>query len=126
MEPSNLGRQLKMLFYLFIFIIGFYGVFHIDNQLFRNYLPKLKFSPMSNCKSLFFSLLTLVCFQTLTAQTARRAGINLTGVDDYSTELVFTDAFKQCREWTVHDLEPGGDWDTGVAIPLSEIGRAHV
>ena len=56
--------------------------------------------------SKFLCLLFLCVCTTLFAQTPKPAGINLSGVVDWSTELVFTDAFKQSREW--------------------KIGRAHV
>ena len=35
----------------------------------------------------------------LLAQVERPIGINFAGAHDYSTELVFTDAFKQARPW---------------------------
>lgn len=54
--------------------------------------------------------------------STRPAGINLTSVHDYSKELVFTDAFKQCRSWISHDVESGGPWSTGVDVPLNENG----
>lgn len=67
------------------------------------------------CKFLF---LLLFCSLTAFAQAPRPAGINLTSVVDYSTELVFTDAFKQAREWTVFNTAPGGAWDSGLSVPL--------
>lgn len=67
-------------------------------------------------------LAAVFCHQTLWAQALRPAGINLTGVTDYSTELVFTDAFRQCRIWTVHDTLPNSAWDSGLSIPLNAQG----
>lgn len=58
----------------------------------------------------------------LSAQV-RPVGINLTGVVDWSTELVFTNAFLQSREWIPHDtIEWGAAWDSGVSVPLNKNG----
>ena len=51
------------------------------------------------------------------SQINRPIGTNLAGVVDYSTELVFTDAFKQCREWTTYNHDGTGPWDTGAEVP---------
>jgi hypothetical protein len=56
------------------------------------------------------------------AQITRPIGINLSYVADYSTELVFTDAFKQCREWISSNADNTGPWDTEVKIPLGPSG----
>ena len=56
-------------------------------------------------RSLIF-LLFLPLFAV--AQIQRPIGTNLAGVVDYSTELVFTDAFKQCREWTTFNAVSAG------------------
>ena len=72
-------------------------------------------------KKLLCLLFSCVC-TTLLAQTPKPAGINLSGVVDWSTELVFTDAFKQSREWTVHEARDGAPWDSGVSIPLQVNG----
>lgn len=45
-------------------------------------------------------------------------GINLSGVHDYSTEFVFVDAMKQCREWISYQSDDAGPWDTNVEVPL--------
>ncbi|MCB0661638.1 MAG: T9SS type A sorting domain-containing protein, partial [Saprospiraceae bacterium] len=58
----------------------------------------------------------------LIAQINRPAAINISGIVDWSTELVFTDAFKQSRTWISHQAAPGGDWDSGVPIPLGPEG----
>ncbi len=68
----------------------------------------------------FFSSLCLP-FERIHAQESRPIGLNLTGVVDYSPELVFVDAFKMAREWT--PFEPGSSvWDSGVDIPLGPNG----
>jgi len=56
------------------------------------------------------------------AQVERPVGINLSSVHDYSTEFLFTDAFKQSRSWISHHADGTGPWDTGVQIPLGENG----
>jgi len=48
----------------------------------------------------------------------RVAGINLSSVEDWSTELVFTNAFKQSREWIVHETQAGAPWESSANIPL--------
>lgn len=66
-----------------------------------------------------YSFLFLLLLSTALAfAQSRPAGINLTSVVDYSTELVFTDAFKQAREWTVFNPAPGSAWDSGLSVPL--------
>jgi hypothetical protein len=50
-------------------------------------------------------------------QIKRPVGVNLSNVADYSTELVFTNAFLQCREWISSNASGTGPWDTGVNIP---------
>ncbi len=62
------------------------------------------------------------CFSTLLFAQERPIATNLTSVHDYSTELVFTDAFKQSREWISFQADGNGPWDTQVAVPLSEQG----
>ncbi|HFB99991.1 MAG TPA: T9SS C-terminal target domain-containing protein, partial [Phaeodactylibacter sp.] len=69
---------------------------------------------------IIFGLLFLI--SQLNAQIERPMGINFTGVVDYSTELVFTDAFKQSREWTSFNADASGPWDTEVDIPLNANG----
>ncbi len=72
--------------------------------------------------SKFLSILFSCICTALLAQSPKPAGINLSGVVDWSTELVFTDAFKQSREWTVHEARDGAPWDSGVSIPLQANG----
>lgn len=68
-------------------------------------------------------LLSLTCFfTTLLSAQERPIAINLTAVHDYSTELVFTDAFKQSREWISYQSDGSGPWDTQVTVPLNERG----
>lgn len=72
-------------------------------------------------KSLFLFTLFLASF-CATSQVKKPIGINISGVSDYSTELVFTDAFKQCRKWISSDATGGGSWDTGIHVPLNAQG----
>lgn len=71
-------------------------------------------------KRLFLSLLFLPLIGN--AQINSPIGTNISSVHDYSTEFVFTDAFKQCREWIPFDADGAGDWDSQVNIPLAENG----
>ncbi len=48
----------------------------------------------------------------------RISGINLSSVEDWSTELVFTNAFQQSREWIVHETQAGAPWESSATIPL--------
>lgn len=50
-------------------------------------------------------------------QVKRPVGVNISNVADYSTELVFTNAFLQCREWISSNANGTGPWDTGITIP---------
>lgn len=68
-----------------------------------------------------FTLLLFLSSSLLYAQQ-RPVGINLNSVTDYSTELVFTDAFKQARGWISHDAVDNGAWSSGVVVPLMENG----
>jgi Secretion system C-terminal sorting domain len=70
-------------------------------------------------KKFLFALFTTA---TLFGQVSRPTGINLTSITDYSTELVFTDAFKQSRKWIAFNADNSGAFDTNVAIPLSTNG----
>lgn len=56
------------------------------------------------------------------AQISRPVGINLSDVNDYSTEFVFTNAFRQCRQWISSNADNTGPWDTEVNIPLRADG----
>lgn len=56
------------------------------------------------------------------AQINKPIGINISGVKDYSTELTFTDAFKQCRKWISSNASGGGPWDTQISVPLNSNG----
>ncbi|WP_367390826.1 T9SS type A sorting domain-containing protein [Lewinella sp. LCG006] len=68
-------------------------------------------------------LLVISCFSALIMSAQERPiAINLTSVVDYSTELVFTDAFKQSREWITYNAEGNGPWDTQVAVPVDDRG----
>lgn len=80
------------------------------------------FPPKSSQRKIAtFWLFLLFPFLSL-AQTERPVGINLSPVQDFSTEFVFVDAFKQSRTWISHNADGSGAWDTGVTIPLDEKG----
>lgn len=70
------------------------------------------------------SFLIVLLFQTNLgiAQINKPIGINISGISDYSTELTFTDAFKQCREWISSNADGSGPWDTQISIPLNSNG----
>ncbi len=78
-----------------------------------------------NAKTII-NLVWFACISTLYAQTQRPVGINLIGVNYYSIEYVFTDAFKQSRAWVVHEPIPGAAWNSGVEIPVDENGYPTV
>ncbi|WP_037356648.1 T9SS type A sorting domain-containing protein [Schleiferia thermophila] len=61
-------------------------------------------------------------FSLSMAQIKRSIGINISSVEDYSTELVFTDAFKQSRSWISSNADGTGPWNTGVNVPLNVSG----
>ncbi|MEZ5057935.1 MAG: T9SS type A sorting domain-containing protein [Saprospiraceae bacterium] len=69
-----------------------------------------------------FTLTFLFLSFNIFSQIDRPAAINLSGVVDWSRELVFTDAFKQSRQWIAHSTAPGSAWDSGVSIPLGADG----
>lgn len=76
---------------------------------------------MWNSKKYHYNfLLIILLFGTygLNGQIQRPIGTNLAGVVDWSSEFVFVDVMNQSRNWTPHDLGSGGDWDSGVDIPL--------
>jgi hypothetical protein len=74
----------------------------------------------------FFTNFLSVCLFFIlghaSAQPERPVGINLSPVSDFSTEFVFTDAFKQSRAWISHNADGSGPWDTGISIPANEHG----
>lgn len=73
---------------------------------------------MKNIKvliAIFFSI-------SIYSQITRPVGTNLTSVVDWSSELVFTNAFEQCREWIVHEDSPNASWESGLTVPLNEKG----
>ena len=65
----------------------------------------------------FFSIPLLIL-----AQIEKPIGTNLNGVTDYSTELVFVDAFKQSRNWIAHNEASGSPWSSDVEIDYDENG----
>ena len=64
----------------------------------------------------YFTFLLFPAF--IFGQTKRPVATNITGITDYSTELVFTDAFKQCRTWTTFNSDGDGPWDTGASVTM--------
>ncbi|MFT5512355.1 MAG: hypothetical protein ACI8SE_000753 [Bacteroidia bacterium] len=56
------------------------------------------------------------------AQIVRPIGTNLSGIEDWSSEYVFVDAFNQCRDWIPHAIGSGAPWTSGVSIPLRTDG----
>jgi hypothetical protein len=70
----------------------------------------------------FFVFFVWVPISTIGAQVNKPVGINLTGIKDWSTELVFTDAFKQSRAWISYNAAGGGPWDTQIPIPMNVNG----
>jgi len=51
-----------------------------------------------------------------------KLGINLAGVIDWSTELVFRDSFKAGRTWTSQSTIPGAGYGTGPPLDLTPDG----
>lgn len=49
-------------------------------------------------------------------------GVNLSAVTDYSSQLVFTDLFRQSRPWMTRLSDGGGPYDTGQPIPAGPNG----
>jgi hypothetical protein len=74
-------------------------------------------------KNIYRCLLGIFAFVLpMNAQINRPVGINISYVADYSTELVFTNAFRQCRDWISYNSDNTGAWDTGIDIPLRADG----
>jgi hypothetical protein len=72
-------------------------------------------------KSIFL-LSCLLLSNYLYAQITRPIGVNLTYVADYATELVFTNTFRQSREWISSNADNTGAWDTQISIPYRPDG----
>ena len=49
-------------------------------------------------------------------------GVNLAAVNDYSSQLVFADLFRQARPWMTRLADGGGPYDTAQPIPLGYDG----
>ena len=73
-------------------------------------------------KHLLVAILLFFCLHLAHSQIDRPSGINLTWINYYSTEFVFTDMFKQSRELVVHNQGSNNPWNTGLTIPLNENG----
>lgn len=69
-------------------------------------------------------LLIVLLFQTILgiAQINHPIGINISDINDYSTEFVFTDAMKQSREWISYNEDGTGPWNTNLEVPLQPNG----
>lgn len=86
------------------------------------YNTKQNLFSMSKFLVIIITLSFFIAESQAQTQAEKPIGINLCGITDYSRELVFTDAFKQCRTWIPHDAVSGGAWDSKVSIPLNENG----
>jgi len=64
--------------------------------------------------------LTIGLLFNLTVYSQKHIGINIGSIEDYSTELVFSNVFLQGREWTPYEL--WGAWDSGVNVPMGANG----
>ncbi len=77
---------------------------------------------MSSTKVFFATIsIILLSFASRTQTSVPRIiGSNISDVEDYSTELIFSNIFKQSREWIPYELF--GAWDSGVNVPLGPNG----
>ncbi len=73
-------------------------------------------------KSTIFFLFIFSLSLHVFSQNSKPIAINISSVHDYSTELAFTDAFKQCREWISFNADNSGPWETGIEVELNENG----
>ena len=73
-------------------------------------------------KNIFLSLGLIVLQSITSAQITRPIGINLAGINDYSSEFVFVDAFKQCRKWISFDASDKTVYDTKINVALDVNG----
>jgi len=70
-----------------------------------------------------FVVVAILAFTTsIVKGQSKPSSINLSGVTDYSTELLFTDIFKMSREWITFNNDFSGPWDTQQTIPVNEAG----
>jgi hypothetical protein len=70
-------------------------------------------------------VLIVVClavFNIANAQTNRPIGVNLAGVNDYASQFIFTNSFKQGRPWISSNADNTGSWNTQISIPLRHDG----
>jgi hypothetical protein len=74
------------------------------------------------CTRGFFLLAISILSLDLYAQVNRPIGINIAAVSDYSTELVFTNAFRQARTWISYNADNTGPWDTDIDVALRPDG----
>ncbi|MFN8244841.1 MAG: T9SS type A sorting domain-containing protein [Ferruginibacter sp.] len=73
-------------------------------------------------KNLGILLICMLVGISAQGQIIRPIGVNLSSVTDYSTELVFTNTFKQARPWISSNANNTGAWDTQISIPLRPDG----
>jgi hypothetical protein len=64
----------------------------------------------------------LICWANLALAQGGWLGVNLSGVSDSSSQLVFKDLFKQSRPWLTRLAEPGGPWDIMAPVPSGPDG----
>ncbi len=67
-------------------------------------------------------LLCIVSLLCLTWQAHARIGMNLAGVHDYSSQLIFVDLFKQSMPWMTRNADGTGVFNTRVAVPMQADG----
>src|SRR4051812_16495713 len=77
---------------------------------------------MRLCLSILASLLLAGSLPAEEAKPKPPLGINLSGVVDWSSEIVFVDAFRCARPWI--SQEKGKAWSKGPALALD--GKGHV
>ncbi len=89
-----------------------------DLNYFKTYNLQIKltyFKIMKLNAIIFISL--FMSFSLLFGQK-RPIGTNLTSVNFYSNELVFTDIFKQSGKWVTQNAEGSSPWNTNLQIPI--------
>lgn len=81
-----------------------------------------KVNTIMKIKTCIVIIVSLLSFQFVLSQTPKPIGTNLNELTYYSTELVFTDNFKQSAPWISSNADGSGDWDTKISIPLNSKG----
>jgi len=70
-------------------------------------------------KKLISQFLVLSC---LTATALAQIGMNLAGVHDYGSQIIFVDIFKQSRPWMTQNADGSGAFNTRVPVPMRTDG----